>query len=251
MWDGSRNIRDLGGLPTAHSETGVTMFGRVARGPRREWLTTVGREDAVRWGLRTVVDLRNLNEWGPRPDDPGGATSAWDEVTIVHAPTEDPEHEEFVATCGPILDSPACWTHNARILPELLSRTLNAVAHAEPGVLVHCSGGRDRTGMITALLLANAGVAPDAVAADWALSVRTMHRHGLPAHDRQSRWDEPQVEEFVAEGTAVVESVAAHVATFLDDVGLDDVTRRRLRDLLVARPRRGGDTPPVRIRTGR
>lgn len=217
-----------------HSATGVTMFGRVARGPRREWLTTVGRDDAVRWGVRTVVDLRNRDERGPRPGDPEVTTSTWEDVTIVHAPTEDPEHAEFVTTCGPILDSPAYWTHNARILPEFLRRALTAVAHAEPGVLVHCSAGRDRTGMITALLLANAGVAPDAVAADWALSVRTMHRLGLPAHDRQSRWDEPQVETFVAEGTAIVESVAADVATFLDDVGLDDVSRRRLRDLLVS-----------------
>jgi hypothetical protein len=48
---------------------------------------------------------------------------------------------------------------------------LNAIAHAEPGgVAYHCMGGRDRTGLVTMLVLAAAGVAPDAVGEDYALS---------------------------------------------------------------------------------
>src|SRR6185503_1418115 len=55
--------------------------------------------------------------------------------------------------------------------PERSARVLSAIASAPAGgVLVHCVGGRDRTGQITMLLLALAGVAPDVIAADYALS---------------------------------------------------------------------------------
>ncbi|MBB2923268.1 tyrosine-protein phosphatase [Cellulomonas cellasea] len=232
-WDGYRNVRDLGGLPSALSPTGTTLHGRVVRGPRREWLTATGRADALRWGVRTVVDLRNADEHGPRPGDPEVAALAWDGVTVVHAPTEDPGHEEFDAVCGPILDSPEYWRHNVRLLPGHVHRALAAVADAEPGVLVHCSAGRDRTGMVVALVLAHAGVPPEHVAADWAESVRAMAGGGHRPEDRQSTWDAEQVERFLAGSVPVVADVAGDVESVLDDVGLDDARRERLRAQLV------------------
>ena len=233
VWDGYRNARDLGGLPTPLSATGATRFGRVARGPRREWLTAAGRQDAVRWGVRTVVDLRNTDEHGTRPGDHGTAAEPWTGVTLVHAPPEDPTHAQFMATCGPILDSPEYWAHHARLLPDLLRATLQAVAAAEPGVLVHCSAGRDRTGLVVTLLLANAGVPPEQVAADWAQSVREVAGRGDHTDDRQSSWDEAQVEAFLAEAVPVAQEAAADVDRLLDVIGVDEDTRLRLRDLLV------------------
>ena len=48
---------------------------------------------------------------------------------------------------------------------------LTAIAYARPGgVLFHCMGGRDRTGMITMLVLGLVGVAPEDIAADYELS---------------------------------------------------------------------------------
>jgi hypothetical protein len=55
--------------------------------------------------------------------------------------------------------------------PERHAAAIAAVARARPGgVLVHCGRGHDRTGIITLLLLALAGVAPDDIAADYELS---------------------------------------------------------------------------------
>ncbi len=215
---------------------GLTRPGRVARGPRRELLTTSGWEAARGWGLCTVVDLRCGYEVGRRDGDPALDARALDGVRVISAPTEDHSSEEFRRICFPILDSPEYWSHNLRILPGLVCRALEVIAAAEPGVLIHCSAGRDRTGMICALLLANAGVAPEVVAEDYAESVRQMAgtRTHAPTDDRQAVWGPPEAEAWIARVRPLVIAFAAGVEQQLDHVGLQDGDRRRLRALLLA-----------------
>lgn len=232
-WDGYRNARDLGGLATPLSPTGSTVLGRIARGPRREFLTEQGWRDARDWGLTSIVDLRCADEIGPRDGDPVVAPDVAGTVPVTVAPTEDQDDPEFRAVCFPILDSPEYWRHNWRILPGLVLGALRAIADAPPGLLVHCSAGRDRTGMISALLLANAGVPPALVAADHAESVRAMAGTGIHAgYDRQATWSEEQVDAWIAVTTPIVEDVSADVDAAFATIGVDDELRARLRDHL-------------------
>lgn len=224
------NIRDLGGLPTRHA---TTLFGRVARSPRRELLDDAGWDAATAWGLRTIIDLRCRYETGPREGDPD--TTPPTGVTIISAPTEDHDNPEFRDACFPILDSPAYWPHNLRILPNLVRATLEAIAHATPGVLIHCSAGRDRTGLVTALLLANAGVHPDAIADDYALSVRAMvgtHTHA-PTHDTQSTWQPDQVDAWITHIRPLVLQFVNDAPDHLNTIELSTTTREQLRLLLL------------------
>jgi hypothetical protein len=233
-WDGYLNARDLGGLPTPYSETGSTIFGRVARGPRRELLTRTGWQDAQRWGLAAIVDLRCAHEIGVREGDPQVERRAISAIPVVNAPTEDQENPEFREVCFPILDSPEYWQHNWRILPDLVLATLHAIADAPVGVLVHCSAGRDRTGMISALLLSNAGVAPTDVAADYAESVRAMagtHTHS-PTGDRQAAWGPDEVADWIAQTTPIVEVVASDPDAAFATIGAGSDLRTKLRTLL-------------------
>jgi protein-tyrosine phosphatase len=87
-----------------------------------------------------------------------------------------------------------------------MAAVLTAVARAEPGgVLVHCAAGWDRTGLVTLLLLALAGVHPEDIIADYALSAPRMR----PVWARLGRPDpERTVAELVAEhGTTVRDSL--------------------------------------------
>lgn len=233
-WHGYLNARDLGGLPTEQSPTGSTLFGRVARGPRRELITAAGWADAQRWGLSTVVDLRCAHEIGTRDGDPAAADLS--QLTVIHAPTEDQDNPEFREVCFPILDSPAYWQHNFRILPVLVRDALQAIASAPTAVLLHCSAGRDRTGMLTALLLGNAGVTPAAVADDYAQSVRAMAGAAahLPTADRQQAWSDAKVEAWIVETAPIVEDVATHSSEVFDQIALPPHDRARLRDLLTS-----------------
>ena len=233
-WNGYLNARDLGGLPTPLSTTGSTIFKRVARGPRREMLTNAGWAEARHWGLSTVVDLRCVHEVGGREGDPVIDPASLSDLMIVNAPTEDQDNSEFREVCFPILDSPEYWRHNWRILPNLVREAMQAIANAEAGVLVHCSAGRDRTGMISALLLGNAGVSPDDVAGDYADSVRAMAvaKTHAPTHDRQASWSVHQVERWIAETTPFVRETAINADAAFDAIGLRPEARSRLRALL-------------------
>lgn len=233
-WDGYFNVRDLGGLATPLSASGWTLFGRVARGPRRELLTEDGWRDAGRWGLAAIVDLRCAHEIGPRDGDPDVRPEAIAPVPVVNTPTEDQDDPEFRRVCFPILDSPEYWRHNWRILPQLVLDALSAIAAAPHGVLVHCSAGRDRTGMISALLLSNAGVSPEDVAADYAESVRAMagaQTHS-PTKDRQAVWGPEEVERWIAKTVPLVTDVARDPGAAFAAIGATTDLQNRLRALL-------------------
>ena len=231
-WGGAPNIRDLGGLA---GRWGETRYGRVARGPRRELIPEQGWRAARDWGLRTVVDLRCPEEQGRRDGDPRVEEETLRDVVIRCAPTEDHDNAEFRETCFPILDSPEYWPHNLRILPGLVAAALTTLAAAEPGIFVHCSAGRDRTGMVTAILLANAGVAPGVVADDYAQSVRAMAgvASHAPTHDRQAAWSDEQVKAWLHRTRPLVERFASGIPAHLEMIGLPEITRNRLRELLL------------------
>lgn len=160
------------------------------RRPHRELLASEGWAAARSWGLKSIIDLRCPAEVGRRPGDPQLPEGLAGQVVVVSAPTEDHDNDEFRQTCFPILDSPEYWPHNLRILPSLVRGALLAVIAAEPGILIHCSAGRDCTGMVTALLLGNAGVPADLIADDYArsvLAIAGVATHA-PTQDRQAAW---------------------------------------------------------------
>lgn len=171
-WDGARNLRDLGGLPLVGG--GRTRTGQVYRSAAPTTMTDRGWREAAAAGLVRVVDLRNAEEreGGPHPAPPG--------VEVVHAPLEDPHDEAYLDEVGPWLDHPHGWAPTVRRFPDLVATAVAAVAEAPGPVLLHCQGGRDRAGMLSALVLAAAGVETDAVVADYAGGFRGAAGH--PGH---------------------------------------------------------------------
>ncbi|QDY91753.1 tyrosine-protein phosphatase [Arthrobacter sp. UKPF54-2] len=144
---------------------------------RREWLTEDGWQQAYDDGIRTVIDLRNPEEIHRRDTDPPVSEEALAVFDVVHAPTEDPSNSEFRALCVPYLNDPASYPDNARIFPGKLAAVFKAVAAARGGVVIHCSAGRDRSGMIAAMLQDLAGAGEDAIALAYERALRAINEH--------------------------------------------------------------------------
>jgi hypothetical protein len=164
------------------------ISGDVYRMGRREWLTELGWKQAYDAGIRTVVDLRNAAERQPRDTDPVVNVEVMEPFQVVLAPTEDPENTEFRSVCRPYLNDPAAYLANARLFPDKLAAVFKAVAASSGGVVIHCSAGRDRSGMIAAMLQDLAGAQDGEIIAGYQAAMRGInerHRtHGAPhAHE--------------------------------------------------------------------
>lgn len=162
-WDGAVNAWHVAG--------GVFRMGR------REWLTETGWQQAFNAGVRTVIDLRNAEERQRRDTDPLVSPSTIGAFDVVLAPTEDPGNSEFRRICGPYLSDPASYADNARLFPDKLAAVFKAVAAAHGGVVIHCSAGRDRSGMIAAMLQDLAGDSEAAILQGYQRSVRGINEH--------------------------------------------------------------------------
>ena len=244
-WDGARNLADLGGLPTVDGER--TAYGRVWRCAAPEWMTAAGWRAAREAGLVRIVDLRNEVERGRREHHPVVDETAMDGVEVVHAPTEDPDDPEFLEECGPWLDHPRSWAPNAERYPAKLARVFTAIADSPGPVLVHCAGGRDRTGLVASMLLSLAGVEPDAIADAYEVGFREAGRHrghGLgydPATGEwvtaeDSAWSPEELDAALADRRPVLLQwlSVTDVAAYLAEAGLEPERIERLRLLLRA-----------------
>ena len=181
VWDGCLNVRDLGGLRT--TDGGETRRGAIVRADSVRLLSDDGWRALVDYGIRRVIDLRGDHE---RDEDPPAELPV-EAVFVPFMEASDAEWEEIAkeleaATAAAPDDATA--TRDAYLIflerfKENVAAAVRAVAHApEGGVVIHCVGGKDRTGLLTALLLHAAGVDEETIAQDYALSEeRLRERH--------------------------------------------------------------------------
>lgn len=234
-WHGAFNLRDLGGLPLV--DGGVTTAGRVLRSGAPEWMTERGWNEARDAGLTTIVDLRNApSETQRLSHHPVVAAAASSFATVISTPTEDPDDDEFMAVCGPWLDHPRSYADNLAFYPAKFAAVFTAIAASEGAVLVQCSGGKDRTGMVVAMLLTLTGVEVDAIVADYEAAFRTANATMLanPALHRHFATTDEELDEWMTDRTAALRDWLSvlDVAAYLRDAGLAPETLERLRGLL-------------------
>lgn len=175
-WPACVNARDLGGLPLTTG--GATRPGALVRSDSADRLDADGWAALLDHGVRTVVDLRNDDERAPVDGRPPQVET----LVLPHDGLE--EHPDFWATWwdDPRFATPLYFAPHLERFPHRSARVLQAIAHARPGgVLVHCQGGRDRTGLITMLALSLAGVTSDAIADDYARSFAGAARQDTDA----------------------------------------------------------------------
>ncbi|WP_430782473.1 tyrosine-protein phosphatase [Actinoplanes sp. G11-F43] len=223
-WDGCHNVRDLGGLPTTGGRH--TRFGAVVRAGSLDRLTPEGWARLIAYGVRTVIDLREDDERSPDAVRPDG-------IEVVSVPLDDNADSAF---WDRIIDDDVDGTplYYRPFLDHKADRcvtALRAVASAGPGgVVVHCGIGRDRTGLLSLLFLALAGVGPEAVAEDYALSGERLKLHFGDDRD-------PVAERLGLQGTTVAavmtELFASGLVERLRQAGLTDAEQESLRARLI------------------
>ncbi len=231
--DGLVNLRDLGGLSTASGLT--TQPGRLLRSESPHTLTDAGLRALLDLGIGAVVDLRTDSERERRPSPLVDAG-----VHHLHAPifTDDEDYPDHLSTAAEVY----CWWLHERSAG--IARAMTAIADAPSApILVHCHAGKDRTGVIVALVLRLAGMSIDAIADDYAIS--GIQLADMLARDRitavERGMDAVRVERlFTVRREAMVETME-HVdaehggpASLLQSIGIDGTRVERLTNLLLS-----------------
>jgi protein-tyrosine phosphatase len=189
-----------------------------------------------------VIDLRGDHE---REDDPPDELP----VDVVHVPFMEASEQDWeeiaeeleAATAAAPDDATA--TRDAYLIflerfADNVAAAVRAVVDApEGGVVIHCVGGKDRTGLLAAFLLHLAGVPEDQIAADYALSEeRLLPRHQAWFDAAESEEERVRLRRIAQTPAASMTGVFAElerryggVEGYLRHVGLTDAELERAR----------------------
>ncbi|MDT4913276.1 MAG: protein-tyrosine phosphatase [Pseudonocardiales bacterium] len=188
--DGAENVRDLGGLPTVDGR--VVQRHRLIRSDSLQGLTDADVRQLVdEIGVRAVADLRTgveVSSEGPGP--------------MTREPLVEVRHLSLFPEAGENTDVAAAedapvvlpWQNRNRSIDDNERRrgasgvylsylddradsvidALRLIAGTDGATLVHCAAGKDRTGVVVALALAEVGVEREAIVEDYALSAERI-----------------------------------------------------------------------------
>ena len=168
--DGMANVRDLGGLATREGKT--VRAGVVVRSDNPKGMTEQGHLDLMAVvGPRTVIDLRIDVEV-----EHDGYTLRDDSVTVVNFPmlplSGVTQEQTDAGACDNLIDD---YMGQSESNGDSVLSALRVIASSDQHpVMYHCTAGKDRTGIVTAMLLDILGVEHETIAADYHLTTENM-----------------------------------------------------------------------------
>lgn len=171
------NCRDLGGYP---SKYGCTKFGRFIRCGTVDRPTENDIKALKDLNVTTVIDLRGDFEFDTRPNNIERLTDNAIHISLYELNVAEAKNIKITIT--------EVYEYIIDNYKPNIYKALKAVADAPDGaVLYHCFLGKDRTGILTMLLLTVAGVNEDDIVADYQLTYtyleKYMHTHA------ETLWD--------------------------------------------------------------
>jgi protein-tyrosine phosphatase len=225
---GVLNLRDVGGYPVEAG--GCVRWRMLFRSDALYRLDAAGVATVAGLGLRTVVDLRSQPEVD-LPPSPVGAR-------VTHVPLLTGDMPEVPLGLGDL------YHHLVNERGGQIGAAIAALCgdDAMPA-LVHCSAGKDRTGVVIALILAVLGVPDEMIAADYALSAAYLDPDQTPVISqlRASTGLDGELigallsspPELIVDVLDMVRERAGSVDGYLRGHGLTDAALDRLRAALI------------------
>ncbi len=242
------NFRDIGGLPIG--ERTQVRPGVIFRSEGPASFQPIHERELLALGIRLICDLRadterlkSPNTWSPNARllnidinsdvrvSPGNLLETLASDRSVGA-LRQASMNNYAAT--------------ARALRPRVREFVQAVVDGERPALIHCTAGKDRTGVLVALLLEALGVPEEIVVADYLRSEvyaqNLRLREGLPRQIEQvfgflpeQDWIDVLIgvdEEFIRTALETVRSEWGTVVDYFSPPGEDDALMLRFRELM-------------------
>ncbi len=165
-WDGCSNTRHLGGF--SGQDGRLTREAALIRSDNLARLTAQGQERLIGGGVATIIDLRSGYELQIEANPFAGQVAP----QYHHLPLMNDSDEAAMQSIGSAASPLEMYQVMLEHFKDNIATIMRTIADAPTGgaVVVHCHVGKDRTGLVVALLLRLAGVAAVDIAEDYALS---------------------------------------------------------------------------------
>lgn len=216
------NCRDLGGYP---SKYGCTKFGRFIRGGTVDRPTENDINTLKELNVTTVIDLRGDFEFNNQPNDMERLTDNANHVSLYELNVAEAKDMKITIT--------EVYEYIIDNYKENVCKALKAVADAPEGaVFYHCFLGKDRTGILSMLLLTIAGVSEDDIVADYQLTYtyleNYMHTHAdtLWDTDPEMHYSLPQTMRSLL---AYIKAKYGSVEDYIRHIGITDEDKEKIR----------------------
>jgi protein-tyrosine phosphatase len=238
--DGTRNVRDVGGYPAAGGRR--TRWRTLLRSDELTTLPEHAQRALMDLGLRQVVDLR----WPDEADRSPNVFRRSDRVRYTSIPllADDPTPHAGLA---------GMYRHVFDVRATQLAEVARALL--EPGglpAIVGCAAGKDRTGVVIAMLLDLVGVPTEVIVEDYALTAGYFAAPRSLVEPPDWRHEPLELESspaLMAQALVHLDQAHGGARSLLRRQGLADGDIDRLVDLLSeadSRPIGAGETPPTR-----
>jgi protein-tyrosine phosphatase len=234
LWDGCSNTRHLGGFFTEDHLTNDALV----RSDNLIKLTSAGQMALVVDGVTTVIDLRFFGELEKNPN-PFVASNS---VMYLHCPMMSERDQEAMAPIRAAQTTLEAYMATLEGFKSNIAAIMTAIADSVPGrVVIHCSAGKDRTGLTTALALRCAGVSLQDIAEDYALTdqyLQADYDKELAAiqnpKERAERAGDLQTKaEYILDTLAELERRYGSVQGYLQAAGMSAEMLKRLKFRLI------------------
>ena len=235
------NFRDLGGYATADGRT--TKWRTLFRADGLYRLTPSDVTILEPLGLHTVIDLRSAAELDERGRFPVDVHP----VVFHHLPIVDATWAEVDRPNYERDEDFLIWAYQEMLTvgaPRFaMAFDVLVEADALPAVF-HCAAGKDRTGLLAALLLGSLGVSHDDIVADYTLTVEGMARFRVWAAREWPGWKE-RMASLPPAFTAALPEAMRHIVNelhadhgsirnYVKSIGVSDATLAALESALLA-----------------
>jgi len=193
--DGIINCRDLGGYPCADGS--VTRFGRLYRFGMPKDSSPQDAAALYAQGVRAIVDLRSSME-------------------VKRHPGVFANHPDFKQVNIPLYEVNPTFIRRARELWNIYQISLERyekqyaqvfrfLLDASEPTAFHCHGGKDRTGIVAAILLSLAGVSREDIIADYCVSATYLAAHYVNIPKKRFQFN--RKEKFLCSDPALAEQL--------------------------------------------
>ena len=236
--EGSLNTRELGGYATAAGPT--TQWQRLLRSDNLHQLTETDQQALLDYGVRTLIDLRGADELHEAPN----VFAQHPRVSYHNIPLFAPlmRNNGLGAGSSANFDLGTLYRLALDHCQETIAKVLELLAQADDGVsLFHCTAGKDRTGIIAALLLSLAEVDEPTIVEDYALTAQHIEPmlaqlrmralkqgHDVERYNRMLLAEPPAMESMLK----YLEGKYGGVEPYLNILGLNPTIQNRLKSLL-------------------